>query len=196
MLLGQHADSGLPLGGRWLLCLLQQWIRKGTGMAATSFSGIARMVFALMVLLVIGCGGADAPTLNPVMSMDVDRFDQILSDPEFSGLVVVFASWCSPCRRELPHIARLYREQRPEGVQIVGLSLDEGDSRDVQRLVDELRIPFPVYHVGLQTVARYRTPGVPTVLVVERGRILDRLPGPRPAAELAARLKQLDRPAS
>jgi thiol-disulfide isomerase/thioredoxin len=156
-----------------------------------------RMVLAALVLVSVGCSeGTDAPTLNPVRSMDVARFDQVISDERFSGLVVVFASWCPPCRKELPQIARLYREQRPDGIQIVALSVDEGDLKTVQRLVDELQTPFPVYHVGMQAVARYQIVGVPSVMVVEQGRILEKLPGQQPVSELAARLKRLDRPAS
>ena len=155
-----------------------------------------RMVLAALFLVSVGCSGADAPTLNPVRSMDVARFDQIISDEQFSGLVVVFASWCPPCRKELPQIARLYREQRPQGIQIVALSVDEGDLKTVQRLVDKLQTPFPVYHVGMQAVARYQIIGVPLVMVVEQGRILEKLPGQHPVSELAARIKQLDRPAS
>jgi thiol-disulfide isomerase/thioredoxin len=164
-------------------------------MISFNLYGFTRMRLAVVLIgLFAGCGGPELPTDNPVRRVDLGEFDQRISDPAFSGLVVVFASWCPPCRDELPKIARMHRDQRPEGTQIVALSVDEGDSQTVQRLVNELRIPFPVYHVGMPAVAHYRIVGVPSVMVIRQGKIVEKLPGRHSVSMLADKLHGLARP--
>ncbi|RJQ74508.1 MAG: TlpA family protein disulfide reductase [Desulfobacteraceae bacterium] len=153
-------------------------------------------ILPLIALAWLGCGGPVQETTNTVQRMDVAQFDHMISTQDFSGLVVVFASWCPPCREELPAIARLYRNDLPQGTQIVAISLDEGDTKTVQRLVNELKLPFPTYHVGMPAAAHYKIVGVPTLMLVDRGRILEKTPGQQSPSQLAAKMKKLKRPVS
>lgn len=162
------------------------------------FNRIYRAAFFAGVLLIAagaGCSGPAPQTTNPVQQTDVARFDRNVLNESFTGLVVAFASWCGPCREELPEIVRLHRSGMPKGTRIVAISLDEGNPRPVQRLVDELNLPFPVYQVGMKAAAHFEIIGVPTVLVVQKGRILERIPGRQTFSQLAARLEKLSRPA-
>jgi thiol-disulfide isomerase/thioredoxin len=148
------------------------------------------------IIVLAGCSEKTPETTHPIYRMEVAEFDRIISDEAFSGLVVAFATWCPPCREELPEIARLYRNGLPQGTQIVAISLDEGDSQTVQRLVDKLELPFPVYHVGMEAAAHYKIVGVPTVMLVQNGRILENTPGPQSPSQLTSKLKKVKRPAS
>lgn len=152
---------------------------------------VPRGLLALFVMAWIGCNGPTQPTTNPVQRLDVDRFDRLVATETFNGLVVIFATWCAPCREELPELATIYRDHKPENVQIMALSLDDGDTRTVQHLVDELKLPFAVYHVGMQAVAKYKIVGVPTLMVVKEGRILEKIPGQQSSREIVAKLKLL-----
>ncbi len=142
----------------------------------------------LLITLLVACS-PPPPTTNPVRSLDAEQFHQIITDKAFSGLVAVFASWCPPCREELPELARLYREQKPEGAQIIAASMEKGDVKEVQRVVNELGLPFPVYYVGETLGLKYRIIGVPTLMVVRQGKIVEMIPGQQSPRELAAKLK-------
>ncbi|MFZ1985830.1 MAG: TlpA disulfide reductase family protein [Desulfatitalea sp.] len=152
---------------------------------------VRRGLLVLFILAWIGCNGPAPPTTNPVQRLDVDQFDRLITAEGFNGLVVVFATWCAPCREELPELATIYRSNKPENVQIIALSLDESDARTVQHLVDELKLPFAVYHVGMQALVKYKIIGVPTMMVVKEGRILEMIPGQQSPGELVAKIKML-----
>lgn len=74
---------------------------------------------------------------------------------QYRGRVLVlnfWASWCEPCRKELPALERLHRRHGPAGVQVLGVSIDEPEERDdARRLVEELGISFPVRLDGTTT---------------------------------------------
>ncbi|MBI5895205.1 MAG: TlpA family protein disulfide reductase [Desulfobacterales bacterium] len=115
---------------------------------------------------------------------------KIIAAKEFNGLVAVFASWCPPCRDELPDLATLYRKAKPENVQIIAVSMDKGDVDAVQRMVNELELPFPIYYVGEPLASKYKIVGVPTLMVVQQGQIVEKIPGQQSLRELAAKLKR------
>ena len=62
-------------------------------------------------------------------------------------LVNFWATWCAPCRKELPMFETLYRRHRSQGLEVVAISIDEGASRtDVQALARGLTYPVTMVH--------------------------------------------------
>ena len=59
-------------------------------------------------------------------------------------LVNYWATWCEPCRQELPGLAKLAREYQPKGLAVVGVSMDEDRPNTVQQFAKEFHIPYPV----------------------------------------------------
>lgn len=78
------------------------------------------------------------------------------SKSAFSDKVVVFnlwATWCPPCRREMPDLIRLSELLPSDKFVVAGLSIDNS-LEDVQRYISEMDIPFPMYwDVGGQRIA-------------------------------------------
>ena len=65
---------------------------------------------------------------------------------EFRGEVVMlnfWASWCAPCRQEMPHLKALHSNFSPLGFQLFGINVDE-DMSDAQQAIEQLQIDFPV----------------------------------------------------
>jgi peroxiredoxin len=95
---------------------------------------------------------------------------------EHRGEVVVinvWATWCAPCRDEIPGFVQLQREYRDRDVQFVGLSVDESGLAAVRRFAQEQPLNYP--QVASQTVAyrKYgKTTTVPRTFVIDkRGQI-------------------------
>ena len=152
-------------------------------------------VVMLMALIIIGLAGCrpQSPTHNPVKSVDLAEFDQMIRNEAFSGLVAVIASWCPPCREELPELAKLDRHYRDKGIQIVALSIDNDGAKNVQPLINESKVDFPVYWVGSKGIAHYKIIGVPTLMIVRNGQLIETRPGGQSRQSIEQHIKSLIR---
>jgi len=96
-------------------------------------------------------------------------------------LVNVWATWCGPCRVEMPPIQESYERYREEGFTVLAVSVDAGPGHreKVERFVDEYGLTFPVLLDPEGRVTRVlQTVGVPETFVLDReGRIVKRLIG-------------------
>lgn len=144
---------------------------------------------ALVLIALAQCGDA-LPVANPVQSVELNALDAILSANHFNGLVVFIASWCPPCKKELPDLAQLYRKYKKNGLSIVAISVDQ-DPEAVQPLINKLKIPFPVYWAGAKGIEHYKLVGVPTLLVVGKGAVLEKLPGIHRKSTLERKIRKL-----
>jgi peroxiredoxin len=84
-------------------------------------------------------------------------------------LINVWATWCAPCRAEMPSMERLYQEYRGRGFRIAAVSVDAGDSGKVTDFATELGLTFDLLHdrSGLIQQA-YRMIGVPQSFLLDR----------------------------
>ena len=76
----------------------------------------------------------------------------------------MWATWCPPCRAEMPSIQRLYDRMKDEGVVFILVS-DESPER-VRRFVEKERLTLPVYTSVGQIPAVLQTPGIPATFIV------------------------------
>ena len=103
---------------------------------------------------------------------------------DFEGDVVVlnlWATWCAPCRREMPSLDRLQAELAEDGLTVVALSLDRGDVARVREFYEELEIVnLAIYRDPEGRAGReLGAPGLPTTIVIDRaGQEVGRVLGP------------------
>jgi peroxiredoxin len=89
-------------------------------------------------------------------------------------LLNIWATWCFPCRREMPALEQLHREWSGSGLRIVAVSIDPATAgREIQDFVEEYGLTFDIVHDPAQDVAQaFRTIGVPeTFLIDAEGRL-------------------------
>jgi peroxiredoxin len=91
---------------------------------------------------------------------------------DHKGKVVIlnlWATWCGPCRVEMPGMENLYRQYRSQGLEILAVSLDKGSSDKVQTFADEYRLSFPVLLDSDGQVERqYHALTIPTTFVIDK----------------------------
>jgi thiol-disulfide isomerase/thioredoxin len=131
---------------------------------------------------------ADASSLLALSLPDLDGAPQPLAQWRGKVLVVNFwATWCEPCREEMPEFVRAQREFGPKGLQFVGIAVDQRDK--VAQFAKEFDLNYPALIGGYEAmdVAKplgNRLAGLPFTVVLDRqGRIVHTQLGPlKPAA--------------
>ena len=118
-----------------------------------------------------GVNVGDVPP--PFVLPNLDGEEMTLSD--FEGKVVVldlWATWCPPCREEIPFLIELYDEFEEQGLEIVGIGLDQGGATDLAPFVDKNGVDYTIL-VGNRSIGdAYKVSGIPTTLIIGRdGRI-------------------------
>lgn len=123
---------------------------------------------------------------------DLDGVSWSLSQLRGSVVLLNFwASWCEPCRRELPQLQRLHERHSADGLVVLGVS-DEDPSK-ARMHVEELGIGYPsLFDVDGTVMQTYQIHAIPTSLIVGRdGQLLKRMEGYTPAGAVEKALKPL-----
>lgn len=119
-----------------------------------------------------GSGGPSALAGAPAISYDVKRLDgQTDALGRYRGSVVVmnlWATWCPPCREEMPDLQRFYIENKAKGVVVLGV--DQGESAQAAAtFAREHGVTFPILLDADQQYGRsYAAVGLPTTVIVDR----------------------------
>lgn len=107
-------------------------------------------------------------------------------------LVNFWATWCTPCKQELPAIDAVARRYRAQGFSAVGIDFREQDE-DVAAYAAKVKVSFPLLEDSAGATAdRYKLLGLPTSYLVDRGGVVRAIhPGPYSEAELDKAVKAL-----
>ncbi len=115
------------------------------------YNFIAACLILFIAAMLTGCGDsgskkAKAPKVVPNFSL-TSLDDQPLTRDNLKGKVVLldfWATWCAPCRAAIPHLITLYETYHDQGLEVIGVSLDQGGRSDVVDFVKRNHIPYPV----------------------------------------------------
>ena len=106
---------------------------------------------------------------------------QRITSANYTGYVLLlqfFATWCSPCRESIPSIVRLNKKYGKQGLQVLGLSIDEGGEKVVKGFVAEKRITYPVALAGDDLQEAFGVRSVPTLFLLNRkGEVIEKFMG-------------------
>ena len=159
-------------------------------LAVVAVVAIVSAVAGLGYRLWTGGDGA-APGMDPQSAVervlkarvaDIQGKDQSLE--QWRGRVLVinyWATWCAPCREEIPVFVRLQERYGGRGLQFVGIAIDEPAS--VAAFAREFQINYPLVLGGVDAIELLRQAGnragvLPYTLVIDRnGRLVSREPG-------------------
>jgi thiol-disulfide isomerase/thioredoxin len=89
-------------------------------------------------------------------------------------LLNIWATWCAPCRAEMPSIEKLQQTYGDKGLKIVAISIDEpGSDAGIQAFAKDLGLTFEILHDGSGTIEReYQTTGVPETVIIGRDGVI------------------------
>jgi cytochrome c biogenesis protein CcmG/thiol:disulfide interchange protein DsbE len=147
-------------------------------------------IILIGILLICGCGGQDeSASLTSQAAPDFalkDLNGRIYRLTDFKGRVVLlnfFATWCDPCRQEIPHLLKLRQKFGGQGVEIIGVSLDHQVDRVLRPFIQRYGITYPVLLGTREVVLDYGgIRGIPTTFVIDHnGTISDYFAGMPPS---------------
>ncbi|MDE3053165.1 MAG: TlpA family protein disulfide reductase [Gemmatimonadota bacterium] len=121
--------------------------------------------------------GAQAPPFSARM---VDGSGRIVHLSDFRGHVIllnVWATWCGPCKAEMPTLETLYRMYAPQGLRIVAVSIDETASDDsVRDYARNMGLTFDILHDPQYRIEQaYQVTGYPSSYVIDRNGVIRKI---------------------
>lgn len=135
--------------------------------------GLATTFFAALLVLV-SAGGIAASDLTGQAAPDFalkSATGENLRLSEYRGDVVMinfWATWCGPCRQEMPLLDDLYNRYQRVGFSLLGVNIDDDSSRAMD-MVHELGVNFPVLFDERKEVSRlYQVEAMPVTVIVDR----------------------------
>ncbi len=133
--------------------------------------------FAATIFL-LGCGGGNAPPghvggpMPEYSAVTLDGADVSLRE-DYAGQAVllnIWTTWCPPCRHEIPELNDLHHEFVEQGLAVIGVSVDAGNSEEqVREFLEDFDVEYSILHDPEGRINRVvQAYGLPTTLLVDR----------------------------
>jgi thiol-disulfide isomerase/thioredoxin len=161
-----------------VVALLVILVLKGTGLLSSV------SYYAQSALVVTGFRDAGSEKIKKPETFDYqfvvrDQHGTRINFSAFKGKVIflnLWATWCGPCRAEMPTIQSLYDHAKSDSVVFVMLSVDDdGAEAKINRYIDNNKFTFPVYRPSGYLTEQLNVPGIPTTLIISKeGKIVSK----------------------
>ena len=131
-----------------------------------------RGLLLTLVVILAGCGEQRFEAKEaPDFTLPALAAGESLTLHDYRGDVVYltfWASWCVPCRQEMPYLAQLWQRHREAGLRVIGINVEE-DTAAALQFAEDHDIPFPLVSDQDRAISElYRVPGFPTHFIVDR----------------------------
>ncbi|HUO57918.1 MAG TPA: TlpA disulfide reductase family protein [bacterium] len=169
-----------------------------------------KIFFALLALFLIsfGCGskgnGIDLISKNsrtaaPEIGADfINASGSALTLSQLRGKVVLidfWATWCGPCRMELPSLVKIYQAYHSKGLEMMGLSVELNDGKSIdyfRQFLSQYQINYPVGLASVTTLQNYGINPIPTAFFIDKtGKIALSLVGAHPEEDFTGAIEKL-----
>jgi len=157
---------------------------------------VTLLVALLAVAALAGCSTPASPAADVPQFSFSSLEGKTVAMKDLSHKVVIvdfWATWCGPCREEIPHLNELYSELKGKGLEIVGISMDTDGTDGVKDFAREFRIQYPIV-MGDEKVAESfgGILGLPTTFIIDRkGKVAKKYIGLPPAQDMSRIVKGL-----
>jgi thiol-disulfide isomerase/thioredoxin len=158
--------------------------------------GLMGLIAAMLVIFSLSGAPLQAASRMPDFKLASVTDEGQIDSGNYQGQVLLinfFATWCPPCRYEIPSLIKLQKEFGPENFSVIGISLDQGDVKMVGGFVERLKVNYPVA-MGNPEIARGfgGVIGIPASFLVDRqGNIVKSYPGYTEYAIFADDIKKI-----
>lgn len=115
-----------------------------------------------------------------------------LSDYRGKAVVLNFwATWCDPCKIEMPWLVDLQKQYGPQGLQVVGVAMDDSGRDAIQKFAHEMGVNYVVLQGKNAVGDAYGATGYPTTVYIDRsGKVVNKILGLVSKSEIEDNIKQ------
>lgn len=136
------------------------------------------LILLPIVIVLFVCAKAEKASIfgdnsSPAFDFTVkDLKGREISLSNYSGKVVFlnfWATWCGPCKAEIPDFIEAYKQYKDKGMEIIGISVDRISPKSVLKFVEKYKINYPVV-MSTDKIQKDYEPGpyVPTTIIVDQ----------------------------
>jgi thiol-disulfide isomerase/thioredoxin len=157
---------------------------------------LRRIVFVLLLLTILPSPGFSQTGQKAPQLALKDLRGRTVRLSDYKGKVVLlnfWATWCPPCRAEMPDLVKWQREYRSKGLQVIGIAYPPTELGDVRRFTRGIRVNYPILLGAKETRALF-DPGetMPITVVIDReGNVRERIEGILLDEEFEQKIKPL-----
>jgi thiol-disulfide isomerase/thioredoxin len=150
---------------------------------------------ALLVFVLAATGRAQTTPSGASLSL-VDLEGRVLRLESYRGKVVLlnfWATWCPPCRAEMPDLIKLQDQYRTQGLQVIGITYPPEEMSEVRRFTGSIGVNYPIA-IGTEETKRSFTKDetLPLTVIIDRqGKVHDLIQGILLPEEFDEKIKPL-----
>ncbi|MCA1589334.1 MAG: TlpA family protein disulfide reductase [Acidobacteria bacterium] len=116
------------------------------------------------------------PVASAVANAEVKNLDgSVFKIADKKGTVILlnmWATWCGPCRAEMPALVRLHEAHAPQGFEVIGLNTDDETVDEINKFVGEMKLNYPLAWADTALQAELlkisKFPGIPQSFLIDR----------------------------
>lgn len=114
---------------------------------------------------------------------------------DFRGKAVLlnfWATWCEPCKIEMPWFVELQKQYGPQGFQVLGVAMDDASEQDIAKFAKDMGVNYPIL-IGKEQVgdAYGGIPFLPFTFFIDRsGKVTDKIPGLKSRSDIEDDVKK------
>lgn len=126
------------------------------------------LIITLFLIMVTGCGKNKSSAIEKLPSF-IDQSGKLINLSDYKGkwLIINFwASWCSPCRQEIPQLNKFFKQHHEKDAEIIGVNIDPMDGAKLTMLIKDFAIEYPVTTSNLAEKLNIDIQFMPTTLFI------------------------------
>jgi thiol-disulfide isomerase/thioredoxin len=136
----------------------------------SNFPALFVAVFTLALLTTFTAGAADRLSTAPDFTLKSKSGENMRLEEQQGNVVLInfWASWCGPCREEMPHFEQMQQEYQDLGFTVLAVNVDENPEK-ANMLLNDIPVSFPVLFDDNDKVSKlYDVRAMPTTVIVDR----------------------------
>ena len=129
---------------------------------------LSRLAFVLSLLLLNSCS---KKTVDGIDFTIKDLEGKTVSLSQYRGKTVllnIWATWCAPCKREIPDLKQIYADQKDHDVVVLGVLLASESAEKSKPFVQQLGIDYPVWYGDDTFEQMFNINAFPTTIIIDK----------------------------